>query len=75
MAKEVIVINEPEDLEGREFEEGSLLRVEGKVLEVVKDSVSTCDCDACTLGAEELGEYCTCALCTGYHFEKIESHE
>lgn len=75
MAKEVITINEPEDLEGRKFEEGSLLRVEGKVLEVVKDSVSAYGCDVCTLDAEELGEYCTCALCPGYHFEKIESHE
>lgn len=75
MAKEVITINEPEDLEEIEFEEGSLLRVEGKVLEVVKDSISAYGCDACTLDAEELGEYCTCAFCTGYHFEKIESHE
>lgn len=75
MAKEVIVINEPEDLQEREFKEGSLLRVEGKVLEVVKDSSSAYGCDVCTLDAEELGEYCTCALCAGYHFEKIENHE
>ena len=75
MAKEVIVINEPEDLEGRVFEEGSLLRVEGKVLAVVGDSSFASGCDICALDAEELGEYCACAICAGCYFLKIENHE
>lgn len=75
MAKEVITINEPEDLEGKEFKEGSLLRVEGKVLEVVKDSDSAYGCGVCTLDAEEFDEYCACVLCPGCYFKEIKDHE
>ena len=39
MAKEVIVINEPYEI-AKDFEEGTLLNVEGKVLKVKND---TCD--------------------------------
>ena len=73
--KKVIVINKPEELEDREFEEGSLLRVEGKVLEVVKDSGNAYGCDACTLDAEEFDEYCACVLCPGCYCKEIKDHE
>lgn len=74
MENEVIVINEPNEI-AKDFEEGTLLNVEGKVLKVVKDSGNAYGCDACTLDAEEFGEYCTCALCPGYHFKEIKDHE
>lgn len=75
MEKEVIVINEPEYLEAREFEEGTLLNVEGKVLKVEKDTCYESGCDVCALDKEELGEYCACAFCSDCHFIEIESHE
>lgn len=74
MAKEVIVINEPEDLEGRKFKEGSLLRVEGKVLEVVESPVSS-GCDGCAFDTYVMGEYCRYAVCSRSYFKEIESHE
>ena len=40
MAKEVIVINEPDEM-GKYFEEGALLQIEGKVFKVEEDSLYT----------------------------------
>lgn len=70
MAEEVIVINEPDEL-SKEFEEGTILNVEGKVLKVKNDTRNESGCDVCALDAEELGEYCACAFCAGCHFIEI----
>lgn len=70
MAKEVIVINEPDEM-GKDFEEGTILNVEGKVLKVEKDTRDECGCDVCVLAKEELGEYCACAICAECHFIEI----
>nr|DAJ97042.1 MAG TPA: hypothetical protein [Caudoviricetes sp.] len=70
--KKVIVINKPEELEDREFEEGSLLKVEGKVLKVENDTCDESGCNVCALDKEELGEYCACAFCGDCHFIEIE---
>jgi hypothetical protein len=74
MAKELIVINEPDEM-GKYFEDGTLLNVEGKVLRVKDDTRDESGCDVCALDAEELGEYCACAFCADCHFIEIESHE
>lgn len=70
MAKEVIVINEPDEI-AKDFEEGTLLKVEGKVLRVKNDTRNESGCNVCALDDEELGEYCACAFCGGCHFENI----
>lgn len=70
MAKEVIVINEPDEMD-KYFEEGTILNVEGKVLKVEKDTRDESGCDVCVLDKEELGEYCACALCAECHFIEI----
>jgi hypothetical protein len=70
MAKEVIVINEPNEM-GKDFEEGTILNVEGKVLKVEKDTRDESGCDVCVLDKEELGEYCACAFCAECHFIEI----
>ena len=70
MAKEVIVINEPYEME-KDFEEGTILNVEGKVLKVEKDTRDESGCDVCVLDKEELGEYCACAICAECHFIEI----
>ena len=70
MAEEAIVINEPSEL-SREFEEGTLLNVEGKVLKVKNDTRNESGCNFCALDKEELGEYCSCAFCAGCHFIEI----
>ena len=70
MEKEVIVINEPDEI-AKDFEDGTLLNVEGKVLRVKNDTSNESGCNVCALDAEELGEYCECAFCGGCHFEKI----
>lgn len=70
MAKEVIVINEPDEM-GKDFEEGTILNVEGKVLKVEKDTRDESGCDVCVLDKEELGEYCACAICAECHFIEI----
>lgn len=70
MAKEIIVINEPDEM-GKDFEEGTILNVEGKVLKVEKDTRDESGCDVCVLDKEELGEYCACALCAECHFIEI----
>lgn len=75
MAEEVIVIKEPDELLRRDFEDGTLLNVEGKVLRVKNDTRDESCCDVCALCAEELGEYCACAFCAECHFIEIESHE
>ena len=74
MEKEVIVINEPNEI-AKDFEEGTLLNVEGKVLRVKNDTRNESGCNVCALDAEELGEYCACAFCGDCHFIEIESHE
>lgn len=74
MEKEVIVINEPNEI-AKDFEEGTLLNVEGKVLKVEKDTCYESGCNVCALDKEELGEYCACAFCSDCHFIEIESHE
>lgn len=74
MEKEVIVINEPEDLEGREFEEGSLLKVEGNVLEVAESPIAS-GCNGCAFDTEVMGEYCRCADCFRRYFKEIENYE
>jgi hypothetical protein len=70
MAKEVIVINEPGEI-AKDFEEGTLLNVEGKVLKVEEDTRDESGCDVCALDKEELGEYCVCAFCAECHFIEI----
>jgi hypothetical protein len=74
MEKEVIVINEPDEI-AKGFEEGTLLNVEGKVLKVKNDTCDESGCNVCALDKEELGEYCACAFCAECHFIEIESHE
>ena len=70
MEKGVIVINEPDEI-AKDFEEGTLLYVEGKVLRVKNDTRNESGCNVCALYADELGEYCACAFYGGCHFEKI----
>lgn len=70
MAKEVIVINEPDEI-AKDFEEGTLLNVEGNVLKVEEDTRDESGCDVCALDKEELGEYCACAFCAECHFIEI----
>ena len=82
MEKEAIVINEPSEL-SKEFEEGTLLNVEGKVLKVEEDSLHNSGCNECSFCDDiQLKEYCSFANCmgygiddSGYHFIEIESHE
>lgn len=74
MGKEVIVINKPEEI-AKGFEEGTLLNVEGKVFKVKNDTCNEGGCNECALDAEELGEYCACALCCDCHFIEIKDHE
>lgn len=70
MAKEVIVINEPDEI-AKDFEEGTLLNVEGKVLKVEEDTRDESGCVVCAIDKEELGEYCACAFCAECHFIEI----
>lgn len=46
MEKEVIVINEPNEI-AKDFEEGTLLNVEGKVLRVKNDTRNESGCNVC----------------------------
>lgn len=71
MEKEVIVINEPDEI-AKDSEEGTLLNVEGKVLKVGNDTCNESGCNVCALDAEEPGEYCACASCGDCHFMEIE---
>lgn len=71
MEKEVIVINEPYEI-GKDFKEGTLLNVKGKVLKVEKDTCNESGCNVCALDDyEELDEYCACAFCGDCHFIEI----
>lgn len=70
MAKELIVINEPDEM-GKYFEDGTLLNVEGKVLRVKDDTPDESGCDVCALAAEELGAYCAWAFCAECQFIEI----
>lgn len=57
MEKEVIVINEPDEI-AKDFEEGTLLNVEGKVLKVKNDTCDESGCNVCALDKEELRVLC-----------------
>lgn len=72
--KKVIVINEPEELEGREFEEGSLLKVKGKIIEVVESPIDS-GCKGCAFDTEMMGKYCGCAVCSKSFFKEIKDYE
>lgn len=72
--KKVIIINKPEELEDREFEECSLLKVEGKVLEVVESPIAS-GCKGCAFDTEMMGEYCECAVCSKSFFKEIKNNE
>lgn len=77
MAKEVIVINEPKDL-NRVFEVGTLLQIEGKVIKVEEDVLGS-SCSLCAFNdGRRLEKYCETASCfsngidSGFHFIEIE---
>lgn len=72
--EKVIVINEPEELEDKEFEEGSLLKVEGKILEVVESPIDS-GCKGCAFDTEMMGKYCACAVCSKSFFKEIKNDE
>lgn len=77
MAKEVIVINEPNEI-AKDFEEGTLLNDNGRLLKVVSDDdvpAQQNTCDICALDTKGLTEFCLCARCSDIHFIEIESHE
>lgn len=79
MAKEMIVINEPEDLyKLSALEAGTLLQIEGKVIKVKKDSLYLSGCKVCILNADiRLEKYCVFANClsngkgSGCHFVEV----
>ena len=77
MAKEVIVINEPKDL-NRFFKVGTLLQIEGKVIKVEEDVIGS-SCSLCAFNdGRRLEKYCDSANCfsngfdSGCHFIEIE---
>ena len=82
MGKEVIVINEPDEI-AKDFEEGTLLQIAGKVFKVEEDSLHTSGCNECAFCDDiQLIEYCSSARCigdtiydSGCHFIEIGSHE
>lgn len=74
MAKEVIVINKPNEI-AKDFEEGTLLNVEGKVLKVENDTCDESGCNVCALNTKGLTEFCPCARCRDIHFKEIKDHE
>lgn len=76
MAKEVIVINEPNEI-AKDFEEGTLLNVNGRLLKVVSDDVPAQQntCDICALDTKGLTEFYPCARCSDIHFKEIKDHE
>lgn len=77
MEKEVIVINEPDEI-AKDFEEGTLLNVNGRLLKVVSDDdvpAQQNTCDICALDTEGLTEFCPCARCSDIHFKEIKDHE
>ena len=77
MAKEVIVINEPKDL-NRFLKVGTLLQIEGKVIKVEEDVIGS-SCSLCAFNdGRRLEKYCDSANCfsngfdSGCHFIEIE---
>lgn len=77
MAKEVIVISEPYEI-AKDFEAGTLLNVNGRLLKVVLDDdvpEQQNTCDVCALDTEGLTEFCPCARCSYIHFKEIKDHE
>lgn len=77
MAKEVIVINEPYEI-AKDFEAGTLLNVNGRLLKVVLDDdvhKQQNTCDICALDTKGLTEFCPCARCSDIHFKEIKDHE
>lgn len=77
MAKEVIAINEPEEM-GKDFVAGTLLNVNGRLLKVVSDDDVPAlqnTCDICALDTKGLTEFCPCAGCSDIHFKEIKDHE
>lgn len=67
MAKEVITINKPEDL-NRAFEEGTLLQIKGKIVKVEKTPIGS-GCFECAFKEDEMIEYCRCAECYSQRFK------
>ena len=74
MAKEVIIINEPNEI-AKDFVVGTLLNVNGTLLKVVQDDPAQPICDVCALDTEGLKEFCPCARCSDIHFLEIKDHE
>lgn len=76
MAKEVITINEPNEI-CKDFVVGTLLNVNGRLLKVVYDDDEPAlpSCDVCALDTEGLKEFCPCARCSDIHFKEIKDHE
>lgn len=77
MAKEVITINEPNEI-CKDFVVGTLLNVNGTLLKVVQDDDDPAQpkpCDVCALDTEVLKEFCPCARCSDIHFLEIKDHE
>ena len=76
MAKEVITINEPNEI-CKDFVVGTLLNVNGRLLKVVQDDdePAQSSCDVCALDTEGLTEFCPCARCSDIHFKEIKDHE
>lgn len=76
MAKEVIVINEPNEI-CKDFVVGTYLNVNGRLLKVVQDDDEPAQpsCDVCALDTEGLKEFCPCAICSDIYFKEIKDHE
>lgn len=76
MAKEVITINEPNEI-CKDFVVGTLLNVNGRLLKVVQDDDEPAlpSCDVCALDTKGLTEFCPCARCSDIHFKEIKDHE
>lgn len=76
MAKEVITINEPNEIR-KDFVVGTLLNVNGRLLKVVQDDDEPAQpsCDVCALDTEGLKEFCPCARYSDIYFKEIKDHE
>lgn len=77
MGKKVIAINEPYEI-AKDFEKGTLLSVNGRLLKVVSDDdvpAQQNTCHICALDTKGLTEFCLCARCSDIHFKEIKDHE
>lgn len=77
MAEEVIVINEPYEID-KDFVAGTLLNVNGRLLKVVSDDdvpEQQNTCDICALNTKGLTGFCPCVRCSDFHFKEIKDHE